>query len=58
MEGITQIKTGSLEETEIPVAVELFVGQRLGYVSPVADAKQAPGMPWIGRKNDGVVKYH
>ncbi|KAJ5168831.1 uncharacterized protein N7482_004425 [Penicillium canariense] len=40
MPGVTQIKTGSLEETNIPIAVELFVTRRRDYVSPVENAKQ------------------
>lgn len=44
MPGITQIKTGSLQETNIPIAAEIFVTRRREYVSPVAGAIQASEM--------------
>lgn len=42
---VTLIKSGCLEETNIPIALELFATRRRDYVAPVADAKQAPEMP-------------
>jgi hypothetical protein len=44
MPGITQIKAGSLQETNIPIAGEIFVTRRREYVSPVAGAIQASEM--------------
>jgi hypothetical protein len=42
---ITLIKSGCLEENNIPIGLELFVTRRRDYVVPIVDAKQAPEMP-------------
>lgn len=45
LEGITLIKSGCLDETNIPISLEMFVTRRCGYVAPVANAAQVPEMP-------------
>jgi hypothetical protein len=45
MPGVTNIKTGSPLETNVPIAAELFVTRRRDYVTPVIGANQAPGLP-------------
>lgn len=45
LEGITLIKSGCLDETNIPISLEMFVTRRCDYVAPVANAPQAPEMP-------------
>lgn len=45
MAGVTQIKAGSLRETNIPIRAEIFVTRRQNYVSLVEGAQQATEMP-------------
>jgi hypothetical protein len=45
LEGITLIKSGCLDETNIPIALEMFATRRCDYVAPVANAPQVPEMP-------------
>ncbi|KAJ5376153.1 hypothetical protein N7509_013039 [Penicillium cosmopolitanum] len=45
MPGVTQIKSGNLHDTEIPIGVEIFSTRRLNYVTPISSAKQTPEMP-------------
>ncbi|ODM17687.1 hypothetical protein SI65_06475 [Aspergillus cristatus] len=45
MAGVTQIKAGSLRETNIPIGAEIFVTRRQNYVSLVEGAQQATDMP-------------
>ncbi|KAJ5979801.1 hypothetical protein N7481_007099 [Penicillium waksmanii] len=45
MPGVTQIKSGNLHDTAIPIGVEIFATRRLGYVTPIVSANQAPEMP-------------
>ncbi|KIM97520.1 hypothetical protein OIDMADRAFT_182816 [Oidiodendron maius Zn] len=43
--GTTNIQTGSLHDTNIPIAAELFVGRRCNYVEPLENALQVEKMP-------------
>jgi hypothetical protein len=45
MPGVTQIKSGSLVEPNIPITAEIFVTRRRDYVTPIAGAMQASEMP-------------
>lgn len=45
MPGTTLIQAGTLVDTNISIAAELFSTRRRDYVSAVADAQQADQMP-------------
>ncbi|KIX93353.1 uncharacterized protein Z520_10996 [Fonsecaea multimorphosa CBS 102226] len=45
MAGLTLIKAGSLEQTNISIVAELFVTRRRDYISPVPGAQQLDQMP-------------
>lgn len=46
MEGVTLIKTGTLDngDANIPVQIELFVKDRLSYMKPIEGAGQMQSM--------------
>lgn len=45
MPGTTLIKAGTLRETNIPIAAELYTTRRRRYVNAVDGAQQADQMP-------------
>ncbi|KAJ5110570.1 hypothetical protein N7532_001105 [Penicillium argentinense] len=45
MPGVTQIKSGNMKNSNIPIMAEIFVTRRRDFVTAVAGSKQAPEMP-------------